>query len=307
LPPCESTISSDSAKISEDEIEEEEDIPLTATNRTEKTVMFGVLIRVPKAASESMVNRSRRLIHQNKFNFLHSVCYGKHGNRERTTQIKGAYSEFRSLGSRPFLYDQHVYYPDNLDIKANYITFVRDPVNRMVSEFCFLRSDKSTEFKSRSAEFKNKTVDECVSNMQHRDCLGKKWGETSQMRYVCGLDPRCGSPDPVDQAWALRRAKRHLEQKFSDVGVVEKMDDSLQVLEQYLPLFFRGISKIKNVTENANSNKSCKDNISDHAKAILTDMFEKANEYKFYHYAEKRLELQKSCLEEIKANRQCKR
>ena len=115
---CESTILSDSSKISEDE-NEEEDVPLTATNRTEKTAMFGVLIRVPKAASESMVNRSRQVIHQNKFNFLHSVCYGKHGNRERTTQIERAYSKFLSSGSRPFLYDQHVYYPDKLEIKVS--------------------------------------------------------------------------------------------------------------------------------------------------------------------------------------------
>ena len=85
--------------------------------------------------------------------------------------------------------------------------------------------------------------------------------------------------------------------RFSVVGVVEKMDDSLRVLEEYLPLFFRGISEYENVTENENSNQPCKANVSDHAKTILKEKFDENFENEFYRYAEERLELQKCSLD----------
>lgn len=43
--------------------------------------------------------------------------------------------------------------------------------------------------------------------------------------------------------WALQRAKFIIEHEFSVVGILNKMNETIQVLENYLPRFFAG--KIK--------------------------------------------------------------
>ena len=44
--------------------------------------------------------------------------------------------------------------------------------------------------------------------------------------------------------WALQRAKFIVEHEYSVVGILDKMNETLQVLERYVPRFFAGSSKI---------------------------------------------------------------
>ena len=62
-----------------------------------------------------------------------------------------------------------------------------------------------------------------------------------QISYFCGMSKVCddfGSPE------ALELAKRNVERYYSVVGVVEKMSESLQVLENYVPAYFQYARKI---------------------------------------------------------------
>ncbi len=43
---------------------------------------------------------------------------------------------------------------------------------------------------------------------------------------------------------AFRRAMDNVEQFFPVVGVLERLEDSLRVMESKIPQFFRGISKL---------------------------------------------------------------
>jgi len=43
---------------------------------------------------------------------------------------------------------------------------------------------------------------------------------------------------------ALQRAKMTLEMEYSVVGVLEKLEDSLRVMEAYVPSYLKGIRKI---------------------------------------------------------------
>ena len=44
--------------------------------------------------------------------------------------------------------------------------------------------------------------------------------------------------------WAMQQAKQHVEQHYAVVGVLEEMDITLQVLENYIPKFFKGATKV---------------------------------------------------------------
>ena len=42
----------------------------------------------------------------------------------------------------------------------------------------------------------------------------------------------------------MQRAKFIVEHEYSVVGILEKMNETLRVMERYVPRFFRGASKI---------------------------------------------------------------
>ena len=54
--------------------------------------------------------------------------------------------------------------------------------------------------------------------------------------YFCGYDQGCDDPE---DATALQRAKLAVETRYSVVGVVEMREESLEVMEAYLPRWFR--------------------------------------------------------------------
>lgn len=48
--------------------------------------------------------------------------------------------------------------------------------------------------------------------------------------------------EPNNKA-ALQRAKMTLEMEYSVVGVLERMEESLKVMEAYVPAFLKGIAR----------------------------------------------------------------
>ena len=59
------------------------------------------------------------------------------------------------------------------------------------------------------------------------------------LSYFCGYGPGCSDPEDVS---ALQRAKAAVEEQYSVVGVVERRNVSLAVMEAYLPQWFRHAS-----------------------------------------------------------------
>ena len=47
-----------------------------------------------------------------------------------------------------------------------------------------------------------------------------------------------------DSRWALQRAKFVVEYEYAVVGILEQMNETLHVLEQYVPRFFTGASQL---------------------------------------------------------------
>ena len=62
------------------------------------------------------------------------------------------------------------------------------------------------------------------------------------MMAFCGHDPFCKS---FNSARVLQRAKENMERSFPVVGVIENLNQTLQVLEHRLPNVFKGAFKVR--------------------------------------------------------------
>ena len=92
-----------------------------------------------------------------------------------------------------------------------------------------------------------------------------------------------GSPE------ALELAKRNVERYYSVVGVVEKMSESLQVLENYVPAYFQYARKIYKEIMNeelVNLNRG-KPKVSKEVKQLIQQNF--TLEIEFYEFCKRRL------------------
>ena len=65
------------------------------------------------------------------------------------------------------------------------------------------------------------------------------------MAFYCGHAPECNE---FESAHALATAKANVEKYFAVVGVLEWLDKSLHVLENYVPKYF----KVSNATKQRN-------------------------------------------------------
>ena len=66
---------------------------------------------------------------------------------------------------------------------------------------------------------------------------------TSQIAFFCGMHPDCLI---FESFKALQRAKDNVEKHYAVVAVLEEMNKSLYVFENYIPRFFRHGTKLYN-------------------------------------------------------------
>ena len=110
-----------------------------------------------------------------------------------------------------------------------------------------------------------------------------------QISFFCGMHKVCddfGSPE------ALALAKSNVDRYYAVVGVVEKMQESLQVLENYVPAYFRYATRVYNgmmKEERVNLNKG-KPQVPESIKQIIRQNF--TLEMEFYEYCKRRLSKQ---------------
>lgn len=97
---------------------------------------------------------------------------------------------------------------------------------------------------------------------------------------------------PFNTKGALERAKYAVETQYSVVGVLEDMNTTLSVLEQYIPRFFAGATEIyynEIKTNNINKN-NFKPPVSEDVKNLVRHNF--SREIEFYKFCKQRLQTQ---------------
>ena len=95
--------------------------------------------RIPKTSSSTMLALIGNLAKKNGFKYFNSRIYHKRmrnqSDEEKFVQKMIAYKE-------PFVFDEHFYtlnFSQHLEINFNWINVIRDPVDRVVSNFYYMR------------------------------------------------------------------------------------------------------------------------------------------------------------------------
>jgi len=262
---------------------------VSSTNRSQDA---GILVynRVPKCGSSTIVQIMKTLGKNKKFAVKSSRNYREHflsDSKQRELL------SFLKKEKKPFFYDRHFYFFNmtSLGEKVNLINMVRNPMERIVSNFYFVRNPsrwRGRETAPKQSWF-TKSFSDCVKN-NDTECLVAK-GERSQefqMRYFC----ECERPGMTEREMMLE-AMETLEKEYSVVGVMERFNDSLLVMEKYLPGWFSGslsaLSRVSPSLTNRNPHPTFS-HLSPKTQETLISRL--GYDIEFYHFVIQRLEAQ---------------
>ncbi|XP_035993650.1 heparan sulfate 2-O-sulfotransferase 1-like [Fundulus heteroclitus] len=199
--------------------------------------------RVPKTASTSFTNIAYDLCGKNRYHVLHINTTKNNPVMSIQDQVRFVknVTEWREM--KPAFYHGHVSFLDftkfGVKRKPVYINLIRDPIERLVSYYYFLRfGDDYRPGLRRRKQGDKKTFDECVS-AGGSDCAPERlW---LQIPFFCGHYSECWN---VGSQWALEQAKYNLVNEYMLVGVTEELEDFVMMLEAALPRFFRGATEL---------------------------------------------------------------
>ena len=107
------------------------------------------------------------------------------------------------------------------------------------------------------------------------------------LSYFCGYGPGCSDPKSVS---SLQKAKAAVEQQYSVVGVSEKRNLSLAVMEAFLPIWFRQAAIVVQEKEMKREMENSHPEPGGQTRAELMKRLEL--DYNFYYFCVQRLEMQ---------------
>ncbi|XP_041461758.1 uronyl 2-sulfotransferase-like, partial [Lytechinus variegatus] len=211
--------------------------------------------RVGKCGSRSVLNLLQSLARDNHFYLISSLTYNE---KRLTSKNREKLVSILSSVKSPFIYQRHLHFVNFRQYgiqHPTYINIIRDPLERAVSHYYFIRF--GDERKQERKYSQNSTdprrlmsYEQCVIQ-DDPDCTGKK--SFYIIPFFCGHDPRCRIPGE----WALKRAIENVKKHYVAVGILEELQDSLQVLEKVLPNMFKGaLDSFLRFEQIAQSNKS---------------------------------------------------
>ncbi|XP_020709058.1 heparan sulfate 2-O-sulfotransferase pipe isoform X2 [Athalia rosae] len=277
---------------------------LNNTRRARKQVIF--FNRVPKVGSQTFMELLRRLSLSNGFSF----------NRDRVQRVETIrlapieqlqLASMVSGYSEPSVYIKHVCFTNFTEFNLPepiYVNLVRDPVERVISWYYYVRApwyyvERKQIFPDLPLPDPNwlkKDFESCVLRGD-RECRYLE-GETHegigdhrrQTLFFCGHSEKC---TPFNTAGALERAKLAVEKHYAVVGVLEDINSTLTVLENYIPKFFRGATDVywDEVNSFTKINRNFfKPPVSEEIKDLVRKNF--TREIEFYQFCRQRLHRQ---------------
>ncbi|KAK3728766.1 hypothetical protein RRG08_013492 [Elysia crispata] len=217
------------------------DNPHTEGDLGEETVVL--YNRVPKTGSTTLLGIIDQLSLTNSYQAINF-------NISRLQRVLGLADQRRFVTNisnweevKPVVYHGHLAFLDfqSYGVKQLpiYINMVRDPLERLMSHYYFLRyGDDFDPHRARKMASDQTTFDECVEQDGAECGPIKMW---VQIPFFCGHHAGCWEPG---NEWALEEAKRNLREKYLVVGITEEFSYFLAVLEAALPRFFRGATDL---------------------------------------------------------------
>lgn len=191
--------------------------------------------RIPKAGSTSLMALAKELSVKNGFSMVTPEPYFAH-EKIRRAIFHAIVTNTRTLVVNHFHFPEIIY-----SDRVEYMNMVRDPVSRLLSDYSYLRSFQSR--KNHALSYREKhgdiSVDECMFG--NTEFSGKCLPISNlQAHFFCGMER---SACHANATLLASRAASNME-KIYTIGVTERYDDTLKMLETKYPRFFRGISEL---------------------------------------------------------------
>lgn len=241
--------------------------------------------RIPKTGSTSFMGVAYDLCKNNGFHVLHINVTGNNHALTFANQFRFVQNVTYWNSMKPAIFHGHVAFVDfsrfGTAQKPLYINIVREPLDRLVSYYYFLRfGDDFRPHLVRKKHGDKITFDECVQK-KLPDCHpNNMW---KQIPFFCGHSPDCWK---IGNEWALAEAKRNLHENYFLVGVTNEISEFVQVLEETLPTFFRGAVNIFETSNKSHLRKTSqkRDPLEETVNKIKTSKIWKM-ENELYEYA----------------------
>jgi len=265
----------------------------TAENRSnnEKILVYN---RVPKCGSSTLKLLVKLLAKENEFKSYSSRTYFR---RKLSLADEKELVGYIRKQETPYFFDRHFYIfdMDKYDLKVDLINMVRDPVDRVVSNFYFVRNPSRWEKKETVPpdSWFSKNFNKCVLQGDAECQIGFGVNQQEmQLTYFCGSTSVCFN---TSSRAALQKAKKNLETRYSVVGVMEWFNASLSVLENYLPRWFRGAADNLYRVSRKQYNHVPHQQPSKNAKKVLGERLKL--DFDFFEFVKQRLAFQLKALE----------
>ena len=278
-----------------------------ALNKTaDANQTFMIFNQVPKTGSENMIHLIDSLSFKNNFMNISSnpEFNQKYGYFHYFDEdLKRYYINmllFPEIEShQKIAYDKHMNFLNFEEFNRTnpiYVSMVRNPVERIISWYYYQRQTwYLTEMGHESdPTFYKETFEDCIWNEKEYcqfipgNSIFTPSGidtQMSQLSYYCGHGHECTLFGNAD---ALKLAKSNVEKYYAVVGVLESMEETLRVLEQFVPDFFDGAVKVYRASprKKTNENKQ-KPPVSWAIKQLLAKNM--THEIDFYEFCRQRL------------------
>ncbi len=214
-----------------------------------------------------------------------------------------------SMTSFLFRFLQHYSFIDfakyGYDWHPDWFSMVRDPVEKVISWFYFMRAPfrlreaakNSDNFEMPEFEYLEKDYNECVLSgdpecqyITNTDVEDEPGDHRSQIVHFCGHEPICRL---FNNPGALQLAKANVEKYYKVVGITEKTNETLAVLEDQMPEYFKGAQKLYHSHQEVvkfrypNAHKKP---VTEEVKQLVRANF--TVEVEFYEYLKQRLQNQ---------------
>lgn len=184
------------------------------TGPAKETIFF---LHIPKCAGTTLTEE----IIKKRFKPEELIIFYEQGTKVLIDRLKGMsekeQKKIRCVAGH-FAFGIHKYYTAR---PATYITLLRDPIERVISHYYFVLRNEN-HYLHRTVKEKNYTLKEYIENKLTIEL------NNGQTRIVAGIGwgAEFGKCPPS----MLEQAKENLKNHFNAVGVSERFDDFLQLL-----------------------------------------------------------------------------
>lgn len=196
--------------------------------------------KLPKCGSTTMHNIVGLLSRKNNFTYW-KIMSGVMKFTDEETLIQALKMRYRE----PFFLLQHHFWMDFNKYSMHQPTFVnmiRDPIAWFQSHYTFMRFGMNKGRGENDPKL-GSDIDDCIKNKE-KNCVSNQW---TYIEFFCGSEKLCAtmkaaydSGDLDVKRQVLEIVKRRVVNDYFIVGILEQFEDTLQLFETMLPMFYKG-------------------------------------------------------------------